>query len=232
MIIIYNLLKKQKNKGSGKLLIAPSILSVYDKDLDKILAELASQKVPYLHLDVMDNKFVPNYTFDYKLVKKIKQKTSLIVDTHLMIQEPLDSIDEYIKTKSDILCFHKEATKDPSLLIQKIKKANLKVGMALKPNTSIDTLIPFLKDLDLVLVMSVEPGFGGQKFMPEVLEKVQALKEIREKFAYQYLIEIDGGITDKTALLAKKAGADIIVVGSYLFKDQDITSKLEVLKAI
>lgn len=202
--------------------VAPSILSVLNEDLDQIIKTLEEAKVKYLHLDVMDNKFVPNYTFDAKLVEEIRNKTSMILDTHLMIENPEDTIDTYIYANSDYICFHYEATTNHQLIINKIKASGLKVGMSVKPNTSVEVLKPYLKDLDLVLVMSVEPGFGGQKFMCDMLEKVKYLKQEKLENNYQYLIEIDGGINNETSLLAKDAGCDIIVVGTYLFKQDDI----------
>ncbi len=212
--------------------VACSILSVLDQNLDTIIKTLEDAQVDYLHLDVMDNKFVPNYTFDEQFVSKIKAKTSLTLDTHLMIKNPLQKIDSYLKTKSDFLCFHLEATRSPQKIIDKIKEASLRVGIAIKPKTDVKKLIPYLKDLDLILVMSVEPGFGGQKFQEEVLEKVTYLKKMKEKFAYKYLIEMDGGINPTTAELAKKAGCDVIVVGTYLFQNGMLSENLERLKAI
>lgn len=212
--------------------VAPSILSVLNDDLLNKIKLLEKANATYIHLDVMDNVFVPNYTFDEKLVKTIKENTSLIVDTHLMIQEPLDKIDDYIKTSSDYLCFHIEATKNPKLLIEKIKKANLKVGISIKPKTPIEAIKPLLEDLDLVLVMSVEPGFGGQKLMMEVLPKVEELFKLRHLNNYHYLLEIDGGINKDTAVLAKKAGCDIIVVGTYLFNSDNIENTIKELEQI
>lgn len=212
--------------------VAPSILSVLNNDLAKTIKTLEASSVTYLHLDVMDNVFVPNYTFDEKLVKQIKENTSLIVDTHLMIDEPFNKIDDYIKTGSDYLCFHIEATKDPLSVLKKIKKANLKVGISIKPNTLVEEIKPYLQDLDLVLVMSVEPGFGGQKFMSEVLSKVEELYKLRKENNYNYLIEIDGGINKDTAILAKAAGCDIIVVGTYLFNSDNIAKTVKELEQI
>ena len=124
--------------------VAPSILSVFNQNLDEILFQLAKADIKYLHLDVMDNKFVPNYTFDETFVYQIKQKTSFILDTHLMIEEPFNQIDRYIKSGSDYLCFHIEATKNPQMIIDKIKEASLKVGIAIKPKTPLDVILPYL----------------------------------------------------------------------------------------
>ncbi len=202
--------------------VAPSILSVLNQDLDLIIKELEDANVQYLHLDVMDNIFVPNKTFDETLVKELKNRTKMIVDTHLMIHNPDEAIDKYIATSSDILVFHIEAAKNPKKIIEKIKASGLKCGISIKPNTSVDAIKDYLPYLDLVLVMSVEPGFGGQKFMEGMLDKVIVLKELREQNNYKYLIEIDGGINNITSLLAKKSGCDIIVVGTFLFNSSDI----------
>ena len=210
--------------------VAPSILSVLNKDLDLIIKELEEANVKYLHLDVMDNIFVPNYTFDESLVAKIKEKTNIILDTHLMIHNPDQIIDKYIETKSDYLCFHIEASSNPLETIKKIKDANLKCGISIKPKTNVDTIKELVPYLDLVLVMSVEPGFGGQKFMEDMLDKVKLLKQLRELNNYHYLIEIDGGINNITSLLAKKAGCDIIVVGTYLFNSPNIKNTIKELE--
>lgn len=206
--------------------VAPSILSVLDQNLNDIIKQLEQANVKYLHLDVMDNVFVPNYTFNAEMVKQIRSKTSIILDTHLMIDKPEKTIDTYIKSKSDIICFHYEATMQHSEIIKKIKDSGLKVGMAIKPNTSIDVLLPYLKDLDLVLVMSVEPGFGGQKFINEMLNKVEQLSYLKKNNNYHYMIEMDGGINDQTSILAKKAGCDIVVVGTYLFKQSNLSKTI------
>lgn len=210
--------------------VAPSILSVLNEDLKQIIKKLEDANVKYLHLDVMDNKFVPNYTFDAKFVKQIREITSITLDTHLMIEKPETTIDTYIEANSDYICFHYEATTKHKEIIDKIKKSGLKVGISVKPNTDIDVLMPLLKDLDLVLVMSVEPGFGGQKFMNKMLSKVRTLKKLKEDNNYQYLIEIDGGINNETSLLAKEAGCDIIVVGTYLFKQSDLSKTIKELE--
>lgn len=212
--------------------VTPSILSVLDQDLKQVIKTLEDAKVEYLHLDVMDNKFVPNYTFDASLVEQIRNITSMKLDTHLMIEKPEETIDTYIKAKSDYICFHYEATNKHHEIIDKIKQSGLKAGMSVKPNTSVEVLLPYLNKLDLVLVMSVEPGFGGQKFMEPMLEKVKFLSNIKKEKQYNYLIEIDGGINNETALLAKNAGCEIIVVGTYLFKQENINKTVSSLEAL
>ncbi len=216
------------------MLISPSILSVDKNKYNEVIKLLESLKVPMLHLDVMDGKFVPNTTYDAKEVEKIKKQTSLIIDTHLMIETPEKYINDYILTKSDYITFHIEASKDPSYIISEIKKAGLKAGISVKPNTPVEFIERYLDDIDLVLVMSVEPGFGGQKFISDILPKIEYLNIIRNKIAGKFIIEVDGGINPDTALLAKEAGSDYVVVGSYLMKgsEEEIITKYKGLTNI
>ena len=178
----------------------------------------------------MDGMFVPNISLGLPVIKSLRKETEALFDVHLMIEEPFNQIDRYIKSGSDYLCFHIEATKNPQMIIDKIKEASLKVGIAIKPKTPLDVILPYLPFLDLVLVMSVEPGFGGQKFMAEVLYKTEELAKIRKKYAYQYLIEMDGGINNENFQLIKKAGCDIIVVGSYLFQQDNLYTTIKELE--
>ena len=217
---------------SGKMNISPSILSVKKEEYPSVIKQLEKLEVAMLHLDVMDGKFVPNTTYDAKEVEKIKKQTSLIVDTHLMICDPDILIDEYIATKSDYITFHYEACSDITKTINKVKKAGLKVGISIKPNTPVEVLDRFLEEIDLVLIMSVEPGFGGQKFMDLVLPKIEYLNLVRNKISNKFIIEVDGGINLDTALLTKKAGADFVVVGTYLMNSNNLEETYKELKAI
>ena len=212
--------------------VAPSILSVIDENLQSTIEKLNHIGLTYLHLDVMDGVFVPNTTFDWNLVKTIKQNSKLIIDTHLMIDKPEETIDNYLDTESDYLVFHIEATTKTQEIINKVKAKGKKVGISIKPKTPVDEIIPYLDSLDLVLVMSVEPGFGGQKFMEDMLDKVRLLKTLREQKGYKYLIEIDGGINNVTAPLAKEAGCDIVVAGTYFFKNPDLAKTVEELESL
>ena len=162
------------------MVISPSILSVYKTNLDEALKALNDVDCKYLHVDVMDNIFVPNYTFDSTFVKTLKEKCGFILDTHIMIFNPEDEYLKYIESGSDILTFHYEACKEPLELIKKIKSAGAKAGISIKPNTPVEVLLPLLHEVDLVLVMSVEPGFGGQTFKENAVEKIAYLNNIRK----------------------------------------------------
>ena len=212
--------------------VAPSILSVIDENLLNTIEKLNHVGLTYLHLDVMDGLFVPNETFNWELVKEIKKASNLIIDTHLMIEKPEEYIDNYLDTESDYLVFHIEATDFPKEIIEKVKAKGKRVGISIKPKTQVDEILPYLANLDLVLVMSVEPGFGGQKFMIDMLDKVKELKSLREKNNYNYLIEIDGGINNDTAPLAKEAGCDIVVAGTYFFKNPDLKQTVKDLESL
>lgn len=212
--------------------IAPSILSVYQQDIYKIVKELERIGIRFLHLDVMDHIFVPNYTFDEMFVQMLRHNTSLLLDTHLMIQEPEKNIEKYIEVGSDIITFHIEATNKTQALIDTIHQKGKKVGIAIKPKTPVEVLLPYLKQIDLVLVMSVEPGFGGQMFQENMLDKVRWLKQQKENHHYSYWIEIDGGMNQVTIPLAKEAGVQIVVVGTYFFKDENLEQKLQELNEL
>ena len=209
--------------------IAPSILSVKIEEYPKIIKELENLDISYLHLDIMDGKFVPNSTYDAEEVKNIRKMTSMFLDTHLMIENPENYINSYINAGSDSITFHFEATTNVKKIIKMIKDKNLKCGISIKPKTNVDVLLPYLSEIDMVLVMSVEPGFGGQKFMDSALNKIKQLNNLRMENHYSYLIEVDGGINNETSKLCKNVGADIIVVGTYLMNSND---KKETIKEL
>lgn len=201
--------------------LSPSVLSANFMKLGEEIEILEKEGVPYLHLDVMDGVFVPNISVGMPVIKSLRKITNMIIDAHFMIIEPERYIDEFINLGCDIINFHFEATKKHNEIIQKIKKAGKKAGMTIKPKTDFKEILPYLHKLDLILIMSVEPGFGGQKFMEDSLEKVSAIRKYINEHKLNCELEIDGGIKLENVEEAIKAGADVIVVGSDIFEKED-----------
>ena len=210
------------------MLVAPSILSA---DFNKLLEEVKECKdAEYIHIDVMDGHFVPNISFGPTVYKNLKGKVDNIFDVHLMISDPMKYLDDHVKAGADIFTFHYEADCDVSEMIKAIKERNIKAGISIKPKTDVSVLLPYLKDLDLVLVMSVEPGFGGQSFMDNSLAKISELARLKKENNYNYLIEVDGGINEETAKSVAEAGCEIVVAGTYVFKAKDRSEIIKYLK--
>ena len=217
-----------------KIQISPSILSADFSQLGSEIRKLEQGGADLIHVDVMDGHFVPNLTIGPPVIKNLRKYTKLPFDVHLMISPVHEYIENYANAGADIITIHPEATENLKESISLIKKFGKKVGVSLNPKTEIKTLIDEIDNIDLVLVMSVNPGFGGQKFMPEVLDKIKELKKIKDKNQYHFDIEVDGGINFSNSKIVLEAGADILVSGTTVFKenDGDIKTNIEKLKSM
>jgi ribulose-phosphate 3-epimerase len=216
-----------------KIQISPSILSADFSQLGNEIKRLEEGGADMIHVDVMDGHFVPNLTIGPPVIKSLKKHSSILFDVHLMISPVHKYIEAYSDAGADIITIHPEATEDLKTSILKIKELNKKVGVSLNPETKIDIILNVLDKIDLVLIMSVNPGFGGQKFMPEVLDKIKELKKIQKEKKINFDIEIDGGINFENSKAAIEAGANILVSGTTIFKSNngDIKKNIELLKS-
>lgn len=208
-------------------LVAPSILSADFANLEKEIHAVAQAGADWIHVDVMDGRFVPNITIGIPVVRALKKVSPLPLDVHLMIEEPERYVEEFIKAGSDYLTIHVEATKDPASVLKRIRELGAKPGITLRPGTSVDTVLPLLPLCDLVLVMTVEPGFGGQSFMPDQVAKIHRLRQEITSLKLNCLIEVDGGINAETAKVCHEA--DVFVAGSFVF-GKEYTSAIASLK--
>jgi len=216
-----------------KIQISPSILSADFSQLGSEIKKLEDGGADMIHVDVMDGHFVPNLTIGPPVIKALKKHSSILFDVHLMISPVHKYIEAYSDAGADIITIHPEATDNLKSSILKIKELNKKVGVSLNPETTIDIISNFLEQIDLVLIMSVNPGFGGQKFMPEVLTKIKELKKIQKEKDLNFDIEIDGGINFENSKIAIEAGANILVSGTTIFKSNngDIKKNIELLRS-
>ena len=201
--------------------ILPSILSADFANLERDVRELEQIGIDMIHIDVMDGNFVPNISFGFPIIEAIRSKTDKIFDCHLMIARPEEYVERFCNAGCDMVSFHIEATNHADRVIQIIKNSGKKAGIVLNPQTPIESVKYLLPKLDYVLIMTVNPGFGGQKFIPEMLDKIEELAKIREEKGYSFLIQVDGGVNVETSKLCRDKGADLLVCGSFLFGAED-----------
>ena len=211
-------------------IISPSVLSADFGHLADDIAMLDRSEAEWIHIDVMDGVFVPNISFGFPVMGPIRQGTKKVLDTHLMIVNPEKYVERFVRAGADIVTIHLEATEDVRGAIAMIKKAGVKAGVSIKPKTPVAAVVPYLNELDLVLVMSVEPGFGGQSFIPGSLEKIAQLRAMAREMGLETIIEVDGGISARNAGAVYGAGADVLVAGSSVFGAED--PQAEVVKML
>lgn len=202
---------------SKSIIVSPSLLSCDFANIQSEVNSVTEAGADWLHVDVMDGHFVNNITIGPPVVKAIKKVSKIPLDVHLMIEQPEKYVDEFIKAGSDYLTIHVEATEKPMEVLRKIKSQNVNPGITLRPKTALSEILPFLDEVSLVLIMTVEPGFGGQAFMNEQVEKIKVLRQEIEKRKLDIHIEVDGGINQQTAKICRDAGASAFVSGSYIF---------------
>ena len=211
--------------------VSPSILSADFANLGSEIQKLCASGADFIHVDVMDGNFVPNITIGPCVIKAIKPYATIPLDVHLMIEHPEKHIDSFIEAGSDIITFHLEPAANARELVKYIKAGGVKAGLSLQPGSEAEEIFDLIEFLDLILIMTVEPGFGGQEFMQNQLDKIRKIKYETDKIKKDILISVDGGINDKTAKIATKHGANMLVSGNWLFKQPDITKAINTLKS-
>ncbi len=213
-----------------KSIVSVSILSADFCNLERDIKRAEDALCDYLHFDVMDGHFVNNISYGIPVLEAVSKLTDMVLDVHLMISEPLKYIENFVKAGADIITFHAESDSDINATIDAIKSNGVKVGLSIKPKTPVADIIPYLEKLDMILLMTVEPGFGGQGFINDVVPKIAELSGILKDKNLNVPIQVDGGVNDKTGAICKEAGADIFVAGSYIYGADDMSKAVESLK--
>jgi ribulose-phosphate 3-epimerase len=214
-----------------KIIISPSVLSADFIDFKSGIELIENAGAEAVHLDVMDGHFVPNLTFGAPMIKAVRKVTDKILDVHLMVENPEKLIDDYIDAGADMLTFHAEASIHSHRLIQYIQSKGIKAGVSIVPGTPVSAITPLLRSVDLILIMTVNPGFGGQKMIPECVAKIKELDQLRTANGYKYLINVDGGVNSETVNLVREAGVDIIVAGSAFFNSENPSQLVKEFKS-